>query len=180
MKIYVGKSKTHGKGLLAYRDINKGETLFTIRGKKINFLIDNEKRAKIAGYNWIGWGKNTWVDPIKYGLYFNHSCGPNAAIEGRVKVVAINNIKKSTEITFDYSLNEADIFWHIKCDCGSKNCRKTIRSIQFLPPKVFNTYKKYTPKYFKQVFQKFHISKFKDFERLKVAWVGFIKRGFSV
>jgi len=180
MKIYIGKSKTHGKGLLALRDIKKGKLIFIIKGKKVNFLINNEKQAKIAGLNWIGLGKNTWINPINFGLYFNHSCNPNSAIKGKVSVIAVRNIKEGEEITFDYSLNEADIFWNIKCHCGSKNCRKTIRSIQFLPPKVFNTYKKYTPKYFKQVFQKFHISKFKDFERLKVAWVNFIKRGFSV
>src|SRR3989344_3628683 len=126
MKIYIGKSKLHGKGLLASRDIKRGETVFTIKGKKVKFLIDSEKQAKIAGLNWIGWGKNVWIYPVNYGLYFNHSCNPNSAIKGKVTVVALRNIEKDEEVTFDYSLNEADIFWHIKCNCGSKNCRKII------------------------------------------------------
>jgi len=144
MKIYIGKSKLHGKGLLALKNIKRGEVIFIIKGKKINFLINNKTRAKMAGWNWIGYGKNTWIDPVNYGFYFNHSCRPNSAVKGKTRVVAIRDIKKNEEITFDYSLSEADIFWHIKCDCGSKNCRKIIRSIQFLPRKIFtkNKWKK--------------------------------------
>ena len=83
MKIYIGKSKLHGKGLLASRDIKRGETVFTIKGKKVKFLIDSEKQAKIAGLNWVGVGKNEWIDPINHCVFFNHSCNPNSAIKGR-------------------------------------------------------------------------------------------------
>jgi hypothetical protein len=129
MKVHIGKSKLHGKGLLALQDIKKGGIVFTIKGKKIKFLINDRKKAKIAGFNWIGISKNSWIDPSGFGLFANHSCDPNSAIKGKVQVVAIKDIKKGEEVTSDYSLTEADIFWHIKCSCGSKNCRKTINSI---------------------------------------------------
>ncbi|MFA5773251.1 MAG: SET domain-containing methyltransferase [Candidatus Paceibacterota bacterium] len=180
MKIYIGKSKLHGKGILAGRDIKKGEILFIIKGLKLNFLINNKEKAKIAGLNWIGFGKNIWVDPINYGFYINHSCNPNSAIKGRVTIVAIRNIKKDEEITFDYSLSEADIFWHIKCSCSSKNCRKTIKSIQFLPYKIFNKNISFVPKYFKQVFKNFNISNFENNDDFKDKWINFIKKDFSV
>ena len=76
MKVYIGKSKLHGKGLFASKDIKKGEIIFNIKGKKVNFLINDKKAAKIAGFNWIGIGRNSWIDPIDLGLYFNHSCNP--------------------------------------------------------------------------------------------------------
>jgi hypothetical protein len=180
MKIYVGKSKMHGKGLFAKRNIKKGEIVFIIKGKKVNFLISDKKRAEIAGFNWIGWGKNTWVDPVNYGIYFNHSCEPNTGIKGRVTVVALHNIKKDEEVTFDYSLNESDIFWHIKCYCNSKNCRKIIKSIQFLPHKIFNKQKNHIPKYFQRVFKKFNISNFQSYKELETKWLNFIKSGFNV
>src|SRR3989344_3254230 len=176
MKIHIGKSKLHGKGLIASGNIKKNETIFVIKGKKIKFLINNKRQAKIAGLNWIGWGKNTWINPVNFGLYFNHSCDPNSAIKGKVTVMALRNIKKNEEVTFDYSLDEADIFWQIKCYCGAKNCRKVIRSIQFLPRPIFNRYVSYIPKYFEQVFKKFNISNFKNPEALRSNWVDFIEK----
>ncbi len=180
MKIYIGKSKLHGKGIFAKRDIKKGEIVFLIKGQKIKFLINNEKQAKIAGLNWVGIGKNEWIDPIKHCIYFNHSCEPNSAIKGKVTVVALRNIKKGEEVAFDYSLNEADIFWHIKCNCGSKNCRKIIKPIQFLSHKIFPKHVSHVLKYYKQVFKKFHVSNFKKQKDFKEKWVSFIKTDSSV
>lgn len=124
--------------------------------------------------------KNIWIDPVNYGAYFNHSCNPNSAIRGKVTVVALHDIKKNKEVTFDYSLNEADIFWYIKCSCGYKNCRKNIKSIQFISRKTFNQHTSFVPKYFKQVFKKFNISNFKNFKDLENKWANFIKKDFSV
>lgn len=180
MKIHIGKSKLHGKGLFASRDIKEGEIIFIIKGKKISFLIDSIKSAKNAGLNWVGIGKNKWVDPINHCVYFNHSCNPNSAIKGKVTVVATRSIKKDNEVTFDYSLNESDIFWSIKCNCGEKNCRKTIRSIQFLSKKDFNKYLSNIPIYYRRVFKNFNISNFKSFNDLATAWLSFIKKDYKV
>jgi hypothetical protein len=180
MKINIRKSKLHGKGLFASRAIKKDEKIFTIKGQKLKFLIHNKKQAELAGFNWIGLGKNIWINPTHHGLYFNHSCNPNSAIKGTKTAVAIRNIKKDEEITFDYSLNEADIFWYIKCSCGSKNCRKTIRSIQFLHPKKFEKYKTCIPKDFQKIYKKFNTTKFKDPQKMKAEWINFIKKDFSV
>ena len=180
MKIHIGKSKLHGKGLLASRDIKKGEIIFIIKGKKINFLIDSKQKAQKAGLNWIGWGKNKWIDPARYALYFNHSCEPNSGIRGKVTIVALCNIKMGEEVTFDYSLNESDVFWHIRCNCGSKSCRKTIRSVQFLPPETFRERVHSIPKYFQNVYKRYNAYRFKSQEELKIKWVGFIAKGFSV
>ncbi|MFA7315506.1 MAG: SET domain-containing methyltransferase [Candidatus Paceibacterota bacterium] len=180
MKIQIGKSKLHGKGLIASRDIKTGEILFIIKGKILSFLINNKAQAKIAGFNWIGLKKNVWIDPINYGLYLNHSCDPNSAIKGKVTVVAIRPIKAGEEITTDYSLTEADIFWHIKCSCGSKNCRKIIKSIQFLPDKTFQKYANHIPDFFKRIFKRFKISKFQNINELENRWVNYIKKNSSI
>jgi hypothetical protein len=180
MKVYTGKSKLHGRGIFVSRNIKKGEAVFIIKGKKVRFLINNKKQAQIAGLNWVGVGKNEWVDPIKHCICFNHSCKPNCAIKGRVTVIALCNIKKGEEITFDYSMNEADIFWHMKCNCGNKNCRKIIRSIQFLPKKIFYRSLSSIPKYYRQVFRRFNISNFKNSKELQKEWVSFIEKDFSV
>lgn len=179
-KIHIGKSKFHRQGLIASSGIKKGECIFLIKGKKIKFLINNERQADKAGLNWIGYAKNTWIAPAGYGLFINHSCAPNSGIRKRREVVALRNIKKGEEVTFDYSFSEADIFWHIKCNCRHRLCRKTIRSVQFLPPAVFRKNLASIPKYFRTVFKKFHTSSFKNTAELREGWIDFIKKGFRV
>lgn len=175
MKILIAKSGLHGKGLFASRNIKRGEVVFIIKGEKVNFLIDSTKKAAAAGLNWVGVGKNQWIDPINHCVFFNHSCDPNTGIKGRVTVVALRNIKKGEEVTFDYSLNEGDIFWRLKCNCGHKNCRKVIRSIQFVPKNIFEKRKSVVPRYYKKVFDRFHISKFKNEAELRKNWISFIR-----
>lgn len=179
-KICVGKSKFHRKGLVALRPIKRGELVFRIQGKKIKFLINNPKQAAKAGLNWVGWGKNIWINPVSFGVFINHSCSPNTGLRKKINVIAIKNIKAGEEITFDYSLSEADIFWNFKCNCGSKNCRKIIRSIQFLPEKIFKKDKKYIPPYFQGIFHKFRIANSKNRAELRKKWANFIEKGFRV
>jgi len=175
-KIHIKKSKLHGKGLFSLRNIKKGEGLFVIKGKKIKFLITNKKKAKTAGVDWIGMGKNEWFDPENYyGSYFNHSCNPNAIIKNKIYVVAFRNIKEGEEITFDYSTNEADIFWNMNCRCGEKECRKVIKSIQFLPKKVFDKHKVHIPKYYKMIYNRYNHINFKNKKILEKVWVDFLK-----
>ena len=173
-KIHIGKSKFHRRGLIASSNIKKGERIFLIKGKKIKFLINNEQQADKAGLNWIGYAKNTWIDPLGYGLFINHSCAPNSGILKRREGVALRGIKKGEEVTFDYSFSEADIFWRIKCNCKHRLCRKTVRSIQFLPPAVFRKNMTSIPKYFRTVFKKFHASNFKNKADFHKKWIDFL------
>jgi len=173
-KIYVKKSGLHGKGLFASRDIKKGERVFTFTGQKVKYLIDNQKKANLISSNIVGIGKNTWIRPQRIGFFYNHSCDPNTAFRGKVNMVAKRNIKDQEEITFDYSLNESDIFWQMKCNCGSKNCRHLIRSIQFIPLKPFKKRVKDTPRYFKSIYKKFNRYNFETLKEFKFAWVTFI------
>jgi len=176
-KIYIAKSKTHGYGLFAKRDIKKGETIFFIKGKKIKFFITDNKKAKVAGMDWIGVGKNEWRDPKNYyGSFFNHSCNPNSAIKSQLKVIALCNIKKEEEITFDYSTTEADIFWQMRCYCREKKCRKIIKSIQFLPKNIFNKYKTNIPKYYRMVYNKYNYTRFSETKDFKKNWVEFLEQ----
>lgn len=180
MKIHIGKSKTHGWGVFASRDIKIGELLFIMRGKKVSFLIDNQKKADAIDYDIVGLGKNIWLNPRSYVAYINHSCKPNAGIRGKIKVVALCDIKKDEEVTMDYSLSESDIFWGFKCSCGVKTCRKSVKSIQFIPKQVLRERQLYIPDYFKKILKRFHISKFKDRKELEHAWLRFIKSDFKV
>jgi SET domain-containing protein len=48
-------------------------------------------------------------------------------------LVAIKNIQKGEEITWDYSTTMKNDDWTMMCQCGAKNCRKIIKEFKFLP-----------------------------------------------
>ncbi len=153
--IYTVTSKIHGLGIMAGEDIKKGEMIQPIKGK-IKFLTVKSKEDSLSYPDWIGIAKNQWIDPEKPFKFINHSCNPNCGVRGRVCITAIKNIKEGEEITIDYSIIEGDELWEMQCNCGEKNCRKIIRSIKYLSPKIFQKYLPYVPTYFKNLYLKSH------------------------
>lgn len=154
-KIYVGKSNIHGKGIFAERNIKKGEIVCILKGKAVVFEVKNKKDSE-CGPNWVGIGKDKWIDPAPPFLYINHSCNPTVGIKGKVLFVALRNIKKDEEIVYDYSMSEIDPLWKMRCSCGQKNCRKIIRSIQFLPSEIYKKYLPYISTHSKRAYIKYN------------------------
>ena len=150
-KVFIDKSGIHGLGVLAKKNIKKGEIIFIIKGKKKSWKVKNQKDA-LFGDCWIGIGKDLWIDPTGYGKYINHSSNPNSGIKGSVVVRAMQDIKKCEEITIDYSTTEDQTLWYLKDLTNGKK----IRSIQFIPEKKFHQYMPYIPKYFQTVYKKHH------------------------
>ncbi len=69
--------------------------------------------------------------------YINHSCSPNVnarTFTSRVRYVyALRDIAAGEELTFDYCISSSgDTVW--ECNCGSRECRKTIHSEFFHLP----------------------------------------------
>jgi hypothetical protein len=154
-KYYISESKIHGRGVFARKNIKKGEVAFIAKGRLTNWEVKDAKTSA-TGPNWLGISQNLWLNPKKENplTFMNHSCGPNLGIKGKVSFVALKDIKKGEELTFDYSITEGDTLWHLpyRCNCGSKNCRKTVRSVQFLPKKTFSKYLPYIPRYFQRLY----------------------------
>lgn len=153
MKIYVKKSKLEGTGLFALNDIKKGEKVAVINGPIIKWNVVDQKTSSY-GPNWIGYGKNKWIETQRPFIYFNHSCEPNTGIKGSRTIIALKNIKKDEEVTFDYSITEEDLLWKLdkKCRCNTKTCRGIIKSIQYLPKRIFNKYLPNIPTYFQKIY----------------------------
>jgi len=146
---YVGKSKISGKGLISGEDIPKGRIITRVKGP-LRFKVNKNVRDALANPNWIGVKKDTWIDPDRPHKFLNHSCNPTAGVKG-ISIFSIKNIKEGDEITIDYSTIEGDSRWTMPCSCGSKNCRKIIKSIQFLSEKQFNSIT-YIPAYFRRLY----------------------------
>ena len=153
MNVEVKKSGIEGTGLFAAKKISEGKTAIILKGKKVIFYSKNEADAQ-EGANWLGIGKNEWLEVSSPGVYLNHCCEPNCGIKGARTIVALREIQCGEEVTIDYSITESDPFWEMKCNCGSKKCRGTIRSIQSLPREILNKYLPYVPTYFKKLYSK--------------------------
>lgn len=124
------KKASAGKGLFAFEDIPKGSCLIEYKGRTISneeaytsrsrYLFEINSRKTIDG-------KPKWN---KAG-YINHSCGPNAEPEirnARIFIMAIKNIKKGDEITYDYGKEYFDDYLRPHgCRCGSPRCKKPAR-----------------------------------------------------
>jgi len=123
--LLIKKSKIHGKGVFAARDFKKGEIVLkwdlsnTIEKERIKDLAPGIRRNV---YRYRG----KYIVPSSPGRYLNHSCDANTfARNGRD--LAKRDIKKGEEITINMS-NETIVGLSLRCRCGSKNCRKIVKS----------------------------------------------------
>lgn len=147
MKAEVRISKLEGKGVFALKSIKRNEKIFRFSN---NLIYINHKpgcHCKIC-CRCINLHENYWLYPkdSPLGWSLNHSCNANAYIKGR-EIFALKNIKKNEETTIDYSTTNVDEKWKMYCHCKTKKCRKIIRSIQFLPRRLFKKFKGKMPKF---------------------------------
>ncbi|MEI6155402.1 MAG: SET domain-containing protein-lysine N-methyltransferase, partial [Deltaproteobacteria bacterium] len=57
----------------------------------------------------------------------NHSCEPTCGFRGQITLVAMRDIKRDEQITFDYAMTDwgsPELGWtEMRCACGSALCR---------------------------------------------------------
>jgi len=142
-KILIVKNTKNGRGVFANRDFKKGEIIFEFHG---NFCTYEELPTP---YNevedhYVQIGENLYMGPSgDIDDFFNHSCDPNSGLkinDKKVFLIAIKDIKKDNEITYDYSTTMDEDDWEMDCNCGSKNCRGRIRDFKYLPPDIQKKY----------------------------------------
>lgn len=135
--IVVKNSKIHNKGVFAKKDIKKGTKVIEYIGEKIT-KAEAERRAEKQ----LEKSKNHTVDggvyifelnkkydidgkfPWNPAQYINHSCNPNCEVEnigGHLWIIAIKDIKKGEEISYNYGY-DLENFGEHPCKCNSKNC----------------------------------------------------------
>lgn len=155
-KLSIQKSNIHGYGVFAEERLKRGQFIAELRGSKIKY------RTTVVGQSnryvdWIGVGKDTWIDPIDEFQYLNHSCNPSAGLKGlwKIRLYALRDIEPGEEITIDYSTTEEDPdfgFENSEPECPGH--RKFVGSIQSLPIETFNKYLPFIPTHFKKVYER--------------------------
>ena len=122
--LIVKKSNIHGMGVFANRDFRKGEIVIKYNLKHLTKeefdslpKIEKHFTSFQEGKYWL------FSSPERY---VNHSCEPNVNPNFKERGdFAIRNIKKGEEIATDYRKDDVPGL-NMGCNCGSKNCKKTI------------------------------------------------------
>ena len=144
----VKKSSLHGRGVFARRKIPAGTRIFEYEGKRIT----NEEADALESADPDN-PYHTFFFMISAGMiidgnqggndarWINHSCVPNCETEEdengeRVFVLAMRDIERGEELTFDYGLVideplTVELKAQYACLCGAPNCRGTMLA---LPP----------------------------------------------
>lgn len=135
--IYVKQSDIHSNGVFASIDIKKGTKVIEYIGEKIT-KEESEKRSITSiemakGNPQLGAVYIFELDDefdidgdFDYNVarLINHSCSPNCEVdisEGHIWIVALKDIKKDEELTYNYGYDFEDYKDH-PCKCGSDNC----------------------------------------------------------
>ena len=132
------KSHVHGSGLFAVQNIKKGSKIIEYIGDKVT-KKEGDKRAdkQIKQYKKNKNNGMVYVFELNklydidgsvshnHAKLINHSCNPNCEVEiinNEIWISAIKNIKKNTELSYNYGYSyDTDYVDHI-CKCRSSNC----------------------------------------------------------
>jgi len=147
--VYVKDSPIKGRGVYAARDIRKDAVILEFNGPYVKIESLNGIPREVQDHL-FNIGRDEYLIVREPGVYTNHSCDPNAGIARNVLLVAMRDIEKDEEITFDYSMITAD-GWTLECICGSPSYRKSIGNYKDLPDELKIKYDKYTPDWIKNL-----------------------------
>jgi len=110
-QIYINRSKikNSGRGVFASRDIKKGKIIETCPIIKVpkNDISNLKNSLLVTYFLYFGKNKERLAIMLGFGSIYNHSYEPNAKFrinskENVIHFIALKNIKKDEEITFNY------------------------------------------------------------------------------
>lgn len=123
-----------GRGLFAERAFAPGELILNLEG--VRYDRDHPIHLTEFGANLLQTGWRTYIMLEAPAVFANHSCNPNAGIQGNRRMVAIRPIAPGDEICFDYSTTMAENYWTMKCRCGDPICRGVVEDFRKLPVEI--------------------------------------------
>ncbi|MEO8364059.1 MAG: SET domain-containing protein-lysine N-methyltransferase [Ilumatobacteraceae bacterium] len=117
-----------GYGSFAIQMITKGTIVATFGGLAAN-------RRELATYPDERQRRSMQIDFDLYlvgpitrepGDCINHSCAPNCGMHNATQLVAMNDIDRGTEITFDYAMSDTSTYDQFVCSCATPHCRGSV------------------------------------------------------
>jgi hypothetical protein len=154
----VRNSNIGGKGVFSKENIINKSTRLAIFGGKLMFIDELRNLPKTLQKYPIQIEERFILGPPQNSIepdetdFFNHSCEPNSGFKGQIFLVAMRDIKKNEEITFDYAMvvSESvgsDFVFEMECKCGCSNCRKKITVNDWKDPDIQKKYNGFFSQY---------------------------------
>ena len=100
--------------------------------------------------------------------FINHSCEPNAGLEGQIAIVALRRIVPGEEVTIDYAMCDGSPYDEFDCACGSPICRERVTGDDWRNPVLWERYAGYFSPYLERRIKALKRRQFKR-KRLVVA-----------
>lgn len=140
--VQVRKSSIGSSGCFAKKSFKKGELIFVVNLTNLKSYSKKEiarnQKLQSDHCDYVGHGR--YVISFHPYSYMNHSCNPNVLVRhhtiAKSSFVAMRDIKKNEELTYDYGVNALDQIGKgtyvtegnriMNCKCKSKNCRRKI------------------------------------------------------
>jgi uncharacterized protein len=87
------------------------------------------------------------VIPDDAADYVNHSCAPNAGLNGQIVLVAMREIASGEDISFDYAMTDGEPYDEFECACGTPQCRNRVTGNDWRLPELWDRYAGYFSPY---------------------------------
>lgn len=130
--IFVGTAVTQGERLLVWGgDIVTKTQLAALPQPLRAYSIQVEEDLYLAARP---------DDEPEPADYINHSCNPNAGLDGQIVLVALRDIMPGEEICIDYAMCDGSPYDEFECQCGAANCRGRITGNDWQIPKLQEQY----------------------------------------
>jgi uncharacterized protein len=80
------------------------------------------------------------VRPDEPPDFINHSCEPNAGLDGQIAIVALRRILPGEEVTIDYAMCDGSPYDEFVCTCGATACRGKVTGEDWRNPALWERY----------------------------------------
>jgi uncharacterized protein len=137
-RLIAGKG---GRGLFAREKVRAGEMLVVwggevVSGEALRAMAEDRLRLALQVEDDLyllttNEGAADWV---------NHSCDPNAGLDGQIVLVALRDIRAGEEVTFDYATSDASPYDEFECGCASRRCRGHVTGSDWRLPELQQRY----------------------------------------
>ena len=132
----IGRSRIHGVGVLAIRDIPRGTQIFRGEDERVVWVrlarirrLPRELRKLYTDFG-MAWGQRIGVprtlNMLSVGWYLNHSARPNTRADEDGRFYALRRIRKGEELTADYrTFSEDDLTFRSMSESRRKRAARS-------------------------------------------------------
>jgi SET domain-containing protein len=137
-----------GLGTFATRAFKKGDVLAVFGGDVVTYSGLSECSTEQKS-NCVQISEYLYLVPTRVGFgdHINHSCMPNAGIQGQIILVAMRDIQSDEEICYDYAMTDVSDYDEFSCLCHSPECRGKITGNDWKRPELQKRYEGYFSSY---------------------------------